>query len=56
MASTGDTEIYKNRDGILEIKMEEEVSGVGTGNESRNITLKQDLCEGMEAKQNTLAD
>ncbi|KAK7826071.1 hypothetical protein U0070_009952 [Myodes glareolus] len=32
---------------------EEQVAGVETGNESRNITLKQDLGEGMEAKQNT---
>uniref|UniRef100_A0A8C8UGK6 Zinc finger and SCAN domain-containing protein 12 n=1 Tax=Peromyscus maniculatus bairdii TaxID=230844 RepID=A0A8C8UGK6_PERMB len=29
------------------------VSGVETGNESRNGTLKQDLSEGMEAEQNT---
>uniref|UniRef100_A0A8C8W3A7 Zinc finger and SCAN domain-containing protein 12 n=1 Tax=Peromyscus maniculatus bairdii TaxID=230844 RepID=A0A8C8W3A7_PERMB len=32
---------------------EEQVSGVETGNESRNGTLKQDLSEGMEAEQNT---
>ncbi|XP_052013068.1 zinc finger and SCAN domain-containing protein 12 [Apodemus sylvaticus] len=31
---------------------EEHVSGIETGNESRNVTLKQGLWEGMEAEQN----